>query len=159
MCLIITVPVNPTTTGTAAFDAKLAKWGMRGAYKVVYESEIPRGEADIIGSHVLFKRKRDGSAKARIFPWVTVTKRRITFASTHHRSASISFVSYYPYVPHSDRSLDRWTLNLRFYRIVNSTGYSMYALPAKQRRMVCSGGSMHRHMASQIGDAMVSDVR
>lgn len=37
----------------AAFDAELAEWVRRGAYTVVYESSILRGESNIIGSHVV----------------------------------------------------------------------------------------------------------
>lgn len=43
-----------------AFDAKVNKWKQRGAYMAVQAN---------IGSHVVYRRKMGGSAKARIFLW------------------------------------------------------------------------------------------
>ena len=51
-----------------AFDAELAKWGKRKAYTPVHANTVPK-QANIIGSHVIYKRKLDMTPKARIVPW------------------------------------------------------------------------------------------
>lgn len=52
----------------SAFDTELAKWRERGAFTPVDASSVPKG-SNIIGSHTVYKRKFDGTPKARIVPW------------------------------------------------------------------------------------------
>lgn len=51
-----------------SFAAELAKWRKRKAFTPVSASSVPKTE-NIIGSHVIYKRKLDMSPKARIVPW------------------------------------------------------------------------------------------
>lgn len=51
-----------------AFRVELGNWERRGAFTPVETKSVPR-DANIIGSHSIFKRKLDGTAKARIVPW------------------------------------------------------------------------------------------
>lgn len=52
----------------AAFQAELKKWQKRGAYTPVKAETVPK-DANIVGSHVIYKRKLDLTPKARIVPW------------------------------------------------------------------------------------------
>lgn len=52
-----------------AFDKELKEWNNRGAYTAVDEDTLSPENLNIIGSHVVYKRKFDGTAKARIVPW------------------------------------------------------------------------------------------
>lgn len=51
-----------------AFSRELESWKENDAFIRVPYSSIPR-DANIIGSHTIFKRKDDRSVKARIVPW------------------------------------------------------------------------------------------
>lgn len=51
-----------------AFDKEHSDWHSKAAFKRVNKSEVPQ-EANIIGSHTIYRRKDDGTAKARIVPW------------------------------------------------------------------------------------------
>lgn len=51
-----------------AFGKELSSWKHRNAFRRVRASEIAP-TANIVGSHVVYRRKDDGSAKARIVPW------------------------------------------------------------------------------------------
>lgn len=52
----------------ASFNKELKVWKDRGAFKRISKSDAPN-DANIIGSHTVYRRKDDGSAKARIVPW------------------------------------------------------------------------------------------
>ena len=52
----------------AAFNIELRKWEKRNAHSEVDAKSVDRRE-NIIGSHVAYRRKLDGTAKARIVPW------------------------------------------------------------------------------------------
>lgn len=52
-----------------AFDRELAEWDRLDAYDEVEKKAINHEKENVIGSHVVYKRKLDGSAKARIVPW------------------------------------------------------------------------------------------
>lgn len=51
-----------------ALARELQKWGSRKAYISVKTSTVARTDS-IIGSHVMYRRKLDGSAKVLIVPW------------------------------------------------------------------------------------------
>lgn len=51
-----------------AFDKELSVREAKNAFRRVRREEIPTG-ANIIGSHVVYRRKDSGDAKARIVPW------------------------------------------------------------------------------------------
>lgn len=53
---------------TVAYVTEKSSWINNRAYTLVPKAEVPTA-ANIIGSHVIYKRKADGTAKARIVPW------------------------------------------------------------------------------------------
>lgn len=57
-----------TEERTASFNKELQVWKNRKAFKRIGRNDAPAG-ANVIGSHTVFRRKDDGSAKARIVPW------------------------------------------------------------------------------------------
>lgn len=52
----------------AYFKKELQVWKTRNAFKRIEKVDAP-ADANIIGSHTIYRRKEDGSAKARIVPW------------------------------------------------------------------------------------------
>ncbi len=52
----------------SAFRKELEKWRKREAFTAVEENSVSM-DANVIGSHAIYRRKLDGSAKARIVPW------------------------------------------------------------------------------------------
>lgn len=53
-----------------AFNAEKQAWTPSKAFERVLKSETPP-DANVLGSHVIYKRKLDGHSKARIVPWGT----------------------------------------------------------------------------------------
>ena len=51
-----------------AYKKESSTWKSQNAFVSVKRDSVPKS-ANIIGSHVIYKRKPDGSAKARIVPW------------------------------------------------------------------------------------------
>eukprot|EP00171_Calliarthron_tuberculosum_P018277 IDg18277t1 len=61
---------RPITDGErkASFEAEHQVWVDKSAFKEVLRDSIPTG-ANVIGSHVIYRRKSTGLVKARIVPW------------------------------------------------------------------------------------------
>lgn len=60
--------VNVDQERIDAYNREYRAWVTEDAFERVDRSSVPR-EANVIGSHALYKRKDDGSMKARIVPW------------------------------------------------------------------------------------------
>lgn len=67
------------------FSRELAEWGKLNAYRPVNKTDISHEDSSIIGSHIIYKRKLDGSSKARIVPWGQRDKDKDTFVVTPRR--------------------------------------------------------------------------
>lgn len=61
-------PPITTADRIKSYEMERQNWTDKNAMKVINRTEVPQ-EANIIGSHVVCRRKQDGTLKARIVPW------------------------------------------------------------------------------------------
>lgn len=88
--------------------------GNRGAYTAVDAASVP-ADANIIGSNFVYRRKLDGSTKARIVPWGHRGKDK-DFLRGGAQSVNFEVFRLIQYsCPNEVGSRDKWTSKLHSY--------------------------------------------